>query len=568
MTVESDGTSEASSEAATLVDEPDAALVGPEAEVEGSADDTEGADPEAPPRDIFDHWIFGDDPLWGVLGVAITGFVMMWYFLHFAHLTTDIHRGYGDSAFDIGLYDQGVWLLSRFHAPYVTLMGRNLFGDHTQFSLVALVPLYWIHAGADTLLYVQALMMALGAIPVYMLVMRRMNNPAFATVLAIAFLFHPALGQTNLENYHPDSFLIPVMGFVLYAAIENKPRMLVVFSVLALLCKEDVVLVLLPLLVWYAWRRNFRLGVTLAIGSVVTAVFMTFVVMRSLIGVPTLNTARIPTFGECKSACAGLTGQIGGFAKATLKRPADVIKYVIKSDSPNGRPFYAWQMIAPTGLMFLVAPEVAVTAALVLFTNVISNFGYQHIIAYHYSMVLLPTIAMGTAYAISRLKTTTRRAIAVSIVGLSTLWCAYLWGAFPWNTQVGHWSPSYPAVTAINQVKKQVPPNAVISAYYSFTPHLTHRERIYMWPTPFHAVYWDTYKQEGQCLPIANDVQYLMLPPGVSDNARVFDSIMDQFQVVAKSTTATGDGAVLYKRIPGSTDICAAVAAGTAAPSP
>ena len=285
---------------------------------------------------------------WGVLGVAITGFAVLWYFLHFAHLTTDIHRGYGDSAFDIGLYDQGVWLLSRFHAPYVTLMGRNLFGDHTQFSLLALVPLYWIHAGADTLLYVQALMMALGAVPVYMLVMRRMNNPAFATVLAVSFLLHPALAQTNLENYHPDSFLIPVMGFVLYAAIENKPRMLVVFSVLALLCKEDVVLILLPLLIWFGLRRNLRLGIVLALGSIATAAVMTYVVMRSLIGVPTLNTWRIPF------------GGVGGFIKESFRKPADVVKYLIKSDSPNGRPFYAWQMIAPTGLMFLIAPEVAV----------------------------------------------------------------------------------------------------------------------------------------------------------------------------------------------------------------
>ena len=63
----------------------------------------------------------------------------------------------------------------------------------------------------------------------------------------------------------------------------------------------------------------------IAIGSVMTAIFMSYVIMRSLIGVPTLNTARIPTFEECKSACAGLTGQIAGFVKASVKRPADVV---------------------------------------------------------------------------------------------------------------------------------------------------------------------------------------------------------------------------------------------------
>jgi uncharacterized membrane protein len=70
--------------------------------------------------------------------------MMLYYVWHFGRITSDVSRGYADSSFDIGLYDQGVWLMSRFHAPYVTQMGRNLFGDHTQFILVTLVPLYWI----------------------------------------------------------------------------------------------------------------------------------------------------------------------------------------------------------------------------------------------------------------------------------------------------------------------------------------------------------------------------------------------------------------------------------------
>ena len=328
------------------------------------------------------------------------------------------------------------------------------------------------------------------------------------------------------------------MGFVLYAAIENKPRMLIVFSVLALLCKEDVVLILLPVLIWFAWAPQLAAGHRpRARVRSRTAGLMTYVVMRPLTGVPTLNTWRIPY------------GGVGGFIKETFRNPAEVVKYLIKSDSPNGRPFYVWQMIAPTGLMFLIAPEVAATVILVLFGNVVSTFGYQHQIAYHYSMVILPGLAMGTAYAISRLKKSKWRAVAVTIVGLSSLWSAFLWAPFPFSVdnQVPHWSPKDPAVTAIQQVRKKVPPNAVIATYYSFVPHLTHRERIYMWPTPFHASNWNTFKQEGECLPIANDVQYLMLPPDLGDNADVFNTIQSQFQVVAKSSNV-----VLYKRVPGS----------------
>jgi uncharacterized membrane protein len=483
---------------------------------------------------VSEHWIFGPDPLWGTLGIVGISLCMLYYFLHFGHLTSDIHKGYGDSAFDVGLYDQGLWLMSRFHAPFITEMGRNLFGDHTQFLLIALVPLYWIRPDATTLLWVQAAALALGAVPVYMLAMRRLANPLYATILAAAFLLHPALAQTNLENFHPDALLVPILGFAIYAAVEDKPRMFIVFSVLALLGKEDVVLILLPLIIWFAFRRHRRLGVVMAVGAVGYAFVATFGVMRSLIGVPTLNQGRIPF------------GGISGTLHEIVKKPADFVKYIIAPDSPNGRPFYAWQLVAPTGLMFLFAPEVALTGIVVIATNVLSSFGYQHQIAYHYTMVILPALAMGTVYGISKLKTDQFRKVAVAIVAMSTLWSAYVWGPFPFavHNQVPHWSPSYPPVAAINEVKDKLPPGAAVSAYYSFVPHIDHRTQIYMWPTPFRAVLWGTYKQEGQRLPQADKVQYLMLPPDLQDHPEVLASIKDQFEVVARSSNA-----VLYKRV-------------------
>ena len=47
------------------------------------------------------------------------------YTAFFTNRTLDIHHGLGTSSYDSGLYDQGVWLMSRFKAPFVTLMGRN-----------------------------------------------------------------------------------------------------------------------------------------------------------------------------------------------------------------------------------------------------------------------------------------------------------------------------------------------------------------------------------------------------------------------------------------------------------
>ena len=89
-----------------------------------------------------------------------------------------------------------------------------------------------------------------------------------------------------------------------------------------------------------------------------------------------------------------------------------------------------------------------------------------------------------------------------------------------------------------------MPPNVVISAYHSFTPHISHRKRIYMWPVPWKAEYWGQLNQEGKPLPFTNEIQYLFLPTQLLPaDQTLFDQIKDQFEVVATNSSAT-----LYKR--------------------
>jgi len=512
--------------------------------VVATADDDQRSDDASTPTT---HWVLGADRRSGIAGLVVSGALVAGYAVYLAHLTSNTYRHYGYDLFDIAFYDQGLWLLSRFHAPYLTIVGRNLFGDHAQFSLLALVPLYWVRPDATTLLDVQALVMASGAIPVYLLAMRRLRRPLFATVFVAAFLLYPALAQTNLENYHPDSFLIPLLGFAIYAAVENRPRMFVVCTLLALLCKEDVVAVVLPLALWYAWRHNRRVGGAIAGASIFFAFFTTNVVMKSLVGISTRNAARIP-FSSCVRSCS-VTRHVSDFVKEVVTKPGHVVSYLLASDRPNGRPFYVWQMLAPTGLVFLAAPEVAATVVLALAVNVLSTVGPQHQIAFHYSMVLIPGLMMGTVYAVSRLRTARRQAIAVGAVAVSALTCAVLWGPFPFSRQ-----PAAPptlsssATLAVDRVIARLPAHAVVSADDRFVPHVDHRDRVYLWPTPFAASHWHLGEVEGKPLPFAAEVEYLLLPATLGDHPEVFARIRAGFVEVARED-AGGQGAVLYRRL-------------------
>lgn len=462
---------------------------------------------------------------------ALLGAMVGVYVWWFTAKSVDVHRGLGTSSYDIGLYDQGVWLMSRFKAPFVTLMGRNLMGDHASLILVLLVPLYWIVPGCVSLLAVQSLVLGAGAIPLFLYTRSRLRSDTMALVMAAAWLLHPAVGLTNLENFHPDSALGLLVPLALYGALERKWRVYAVAVALTLLVKEDVVLVLLPLGVWVALRRDVRRGI-LTVGATVLATLSgMFLLMRSLIGVPTRNAWRIPFNGPL------------GFMRKAITDPTEVWRYL----SSEGRLFYLWQMTFPFAGVFLVQPEVALISILVLLANIVSTFWYQFHIGYHYSLVAVPGLAFGTAFALGKAKRTLRK-ILVGIIAITAVVSATLWGHFDFSRhQLYHWPANHPVAVDARHLMSVIPDDAVISVFHSLAPHLAHRERIYQFPNPFRVVLYGTdVADEGSTLPEANLVEYVMLPKFLDAEAAAdWRAVARNFVVYAQNASF-----VLYRRIP------------------
>ena len=207
------------------------------------------------------------------------------YATYFSVRTAGVHNGLGSSAYDFGLYDQGIWLLSRGHSPFVTLMGRNLFGDHSSFILVLLIPLYWVVSSTALLFIVQSIVIAVGALPVYWFSRDRLRSEALAAVLAGVYLIHPSIGWTNLENFHPDAALGTLIAFAVWSANAKRWGWYWVAVGLSLAVKEDVAFVLIPLGIWVAFRIDRKRGLLTSIVSLVTMLMMFLVVMRSFTGV-------------------------------------------------------------------------------------------------------------------------------------------------------------------------------------------------------------------------------------------------------------------------------------------
>lgn len=449
--------------------------------------------------------------------VVIVGLVVM-YTTYYTQRSLNIHHALGTASYDSALYDQGVWLLSRGETPFVTLMGRNLFGDHTSFVLLLLVPFYWIWPSAGVLFFAQSAAIGAGALPVFLVGRTRLKSEWLAVVPAAAYLIHPAIGHTNLENFHPDSFLGVFIGFAIWAALDRKWKTYLVFLLLALSVKEDASLVLVPLGVWIAVKRDRRIGLATIIGCLSFMAFAMFVVMRGLIGVPTRNTWRFP-FSEPGDSTFGAAFRV---VTTTFTDPKALWDHLTSDD----RPWYLVQMTAPFAWLFLRRPSVAAISALVLFTNILSTFWYQYQIEYHYGLIAVPALSIGTVYAIAAMRdefdvgsfTVSVRPAAVVAVGVAAVAASTLWAPVPWGrTPLFYGRPDNPWANSARDIIELVPEDAVVAAHYRITPHIAHRTEIYQFPVPFRAVlYGPNGIVDGPRIPErAERVEYIVLPiPG------------------------------------------------------
>ncbi len=460
-----------------------------------------------------------EQPITGVplaRGVVVAATIA--YIALFSYWTVRNHDGLGTYAFDFGIYDQGLWLLSRFKAPYITIMGRNLFGDHTSFILLPLVPVYWFLPSAKVLLVAQAAALGIAAVPVFLIAREKLESEMLAAPFAVAFLLHPALGWTNLEQFHPDVFEVPLLLFALWFMVRQRWVGFAVCVGALLLVKEDVPLLVFVLGIYVAVRHDRRVGALTSAAAALYFVVAVWGVLRALNGVGTLNAWRIPFGGP------------GGLLRTTFLEPDDLASYLLEPD----RTWYLWQMLVPFAGLSLLAPGVLAIAAGPLASNLLSTFYYQYDIHYHYGTLILPVLIMAAIFAVAKARSQAWRGALAGALLCTSLVAAHLWGPTPLSRSpafIG--DPGQPAAAHLERATDLVPDDAAVSAHYAYVPHVDHREQIYMFPTPWRATYWHLREKEGERLPEADDVDYVIVPTTLDPEPQaVLDSIRGEFETV------------------------------------
>jgi uncharacterized membrane protein len=179
-------------------------------------------------------------------------------------------------SFDLGIFEQAIRHYAHFQAPIVDLEGpgHNFLGDHWSPAIAVFAPFYRLFPGPVTLLVGQAVVIALGVVPIARAGMRHLGR---WQGVAVALAFGMSYGvQSAVDfDFHEVCLAVPLLAFALEAFLAGRLTRVVAWAAPLVLVKEDLGLTVaaLGLVLVLTGARRWGLGLAaFGLGSFVLTV--------------------------------------------------------------------------------------------------------------------------------------------------------------------------------------------------------------------------------------------------------------------------------------------------------
>ncbi|MFI5042456.1 MAG: DUF2079 domain-containing protein, partial [Acidimicrobiales bacterium] len=455
------------------------------------------------------------------------------YVVVFGRLTWAMQSNFGTFTFDMGIFDQEIWEASRFGSTFVTTRGLSMWANHVNPIVYLLVPFYWLGAGPHFLYLTQTVVLAAGAIPLWLLARDRFGDGWLALGVPLAWLLYPALEWNNWWHFHPDCLAVTPLLFAWWFASKGRWRWYALCVVLVLACKEDAAFTVAALGVVVGIRHRLRAGLW-TIGAAVAWL----VVCLKLI-IPHATGAGDPFYAYQYSELGRNTNQI---VYNLFRHPSRIWHVAVMR---NRREYY-WKLLAPVGGLALLAPTVLLIVAPAVLLNIANTQGYALEIRYQYQLLVMAGIFLAVIEGIAKHRPPVRR-FCVGLLCACALATNAAWSPSLLDTTAYHsgaWARHSARTDVMNAAVRLVPHGVGVSASYTITPHLTHRYHIYDWPNPFQMAYWGLDRNPDP----QSNVDYLVLDTNTNaSTASLLNNLIapgGQFAVVFDD-----DGVVVAHRI-------------------
>ncbi len=408
-----------------------------------------------------------------LLAAAITA-----YAAGFAALSALRHEAFFTGRFDLGNMVQAVWSTAHGHPLRMTdLHGEQIsrLAAHVDPILVLFAPLWWLWPSPHMLLVVQACVVAVGAIPVFLLARKQLESSRAALGFGLAYLLYPATGWLTLNEFHPVALATPLLLFAFWYLDEDRLLPFALFAIAAATCKEEIALVVAGFGIWYALAHGRWVA-----GAAIAGVGAVWAAVAIAVVIPHFNAGAESDFYGRYSE---LGGSAGGILKTALTHPLRIAEAAFSARDLH----YLLELVAPLAALCLLAPLVLVAALPELAINLLSSTTTQTSIHFHYTAGLIPPLVIAAIFGAKRLSRWAFPVAAAIVV--AALVGNYRLGPIPgWRHLPG--GQTFQATAArvtvhdhiADRALRLIPGDAVVSATNTLGAHLSARTRVLSFP--------------------------------------------------------------------------------------
>ncbi len=414
-----------------------------------------------------------------------------------------------------------------------------MWGHHINAVFLLLAPFARLGMPAEFLIVAQAIVLAVGALPVAWLGRTRSGSAGVGAACAAVYLLHPALGWLGWVTFHPEALAVTPLLFAAWFLQTRRYGRLALCIVLALSCREDAGLIVAMLGVAWIIRAAFarlRSGGRSRIRTDFVAGLLTFAsglgwflacsrwLIPAALGRDVYYIDRFyARFGTTMSEVAAhLATHPGTLASLGAQ--------------PQSRT-YLMDLFLPLGGIPLMGIS-SLSALPQLVAAIAADSPYVRDVRFQYTALMLPGLMLATVEVLSavwRRRRTVGR-VLVGWVVLCSVTAAFMRGPLPGGVASNNWKKSDPARVTLDRAVAMVPSDAKVAAADNLAPHLSHRRDLYDFPNPFA---WMIYGSSEADAAEPTAVDWVLVQPtllseshrAVLDDLRAdgkFDAVLDE----------------------------------------
>lgn len=466
-----------------------------------------------------------------VLAVSVVSYIF--YFTYVSFLK---HSNYLTGRFDLGNMDQTVWNTLNGRIFLLTdpngtgVMSR--LGVHSDFLLIFLAPTYLVWQDPRMLLLIQTVVIALGAVFVYLLANSELKNKTLGLVFGLSYLLNFWVQRQNVFDFHAVALGTTFLLGAFYFLTKKRYAFFALFIVLSVLTKENVFLVTFFFGIYIFLKLNKKIGVLMCALSLVV-----FYLLVSHF-IPAYRPQGHEHFGLTYFAALG--DSPSEIIVSGILRPDIVFRLI----HDNGGLFYLFQTMLPTGFLSLLSPLYLLFAAGDYLINLISDNPWLRTIFFHYGALIIPFVYISSIYGAKRLvrwklPIVSREQFLIYYILFFGFLSCWMYGVVPgtrWQS-VGVFTSPLPYAQDIDRVISLVPEELSVTATNNVAGHMSYREKIYVIPQGMES---DVviFLQREPFSATTQEKQQELLEEMLSDYAYVLVYSRDELYVFAKNEYA------------------------------